>query len=410
MPKLINRPPAYRLHKSTGQAVISVHGRVIQLGPFGSQKSHARYQEEIANWRAVRQRLELEQAAEPEPEVTLNELQARRLRGFPVSIDELALAYLDFARDYYRKNGRVTREAEIIGDMLRVLVRHHSGEAAEEFGPVKLKELRERMIDEVDWCRKHINKQISRLTRMFKWAVANELIGPTVYQALTTVAGLKRGRTDARETGPVLPVDDAVVDDTLPHLPQIVADMVRLQRLTGARPGEICTLRPCDLDQSGDVWVYEPGEHKMEHHGASRLVMIGPKAQKLLKLYLNRHPMCPCFLGDETVWLSRRRGAEALMSLNADLIQRAHRFALGRGRLEPYNVNAYRIAIHRACEKAGHAKWSPNQLRHTAATEVHKKFGLQAAQLVCGHQNAEATQIYAERDASLAKKVARAVG
>jgi integrase len=410
VPKLINRPPAYRLHKSTGQAVISVHGRVIQLGPFGSQKSHARYQEELANWRAVRQKLELEQAAEPEPEVTLNELQARRLRGYPVSIDELALAYLDFARDYYRKNGRVTREAEIIGDMLRLLVRHHSGEAAEEFGPVKLKELRERMIDEVDWCRKHINKQVSRLTRMFKWAVANELIGPSTYQALHAVAGLKRGRTEARETGPVLPINDAIVDATLPHLPRIVADMVRLQRLTGARPGEICTLRPCDLDQSGDVWVYEPGEHKMEHHGTSRLVMIGPKAQQLLTSYLDRHPTCPCFLGDETVWLSRRRGEEADSPLTADLLRRAHRFALNRGKLEPYNVNAYRIAIHRACEKAGHAKWSPNQLRHAAATEVRKKFGLEAAQVICGHQSAEVTQIYAERDASLAKKVARAVG
>lgn len=187
MPKLINRPPKYRLHKSTGQAVVSIHGKVIQLGPFGSQKSHARYQEEIANWRALRQKQEVEEAAEPE--ISLKELQARRLRGYPVSIDELALAYLDFARGYYKKKGRVTREAEIIGDMLRALVRHHSGEPIDEFGPVKLKELRERMIEEVDWCRKHINRQVSRLTRMFKWAVANELVGPSVYQALTTVAG-----------------------------------------------------------------------------------------------------------------------------------------------------------------------------------------------------------------------------
>lgn len=410
MPKLINRPPKYRLHKSTGQAVVSIHGKVIQLGPFGSQKSHARYQEEIANWRALRQKQEVEEAAEPEPEVTLKELQARRLRGYPVTIDELALAYLDFARGYYVKNGRVTREAEIIGDMLRVLVRHHSGESADEFGPVKLKELRERMIDEADWCRKHINRQVSRLTRMVKWAVANELIGPSVYQALTTIAGLKRGRTEARETGPVLPVDDSVVDKTLPHLPRIVADMVRLQRLTGCRPGEMCTLRPCDVDQSGEVWVYEPGEHKMEHHDTRRLIMIGPKAQKVLTLYLDRHPMAPCFLGDETVWLSRRRGEEADMPLNADLMQRAHRFALSRGRLEPYNVNAYRIAIHRACEKAGHAKWSPNQLRHTAATEVRKRFGLEAAQVICGHQSADVTQIYAERDVSLAMEVAKSVG
>ena len=408
MPKLVNRPPKYRLHKSTGQAVVSIHGQVIQLGPFGSQKSHVRYQEEIANWRASRLKQAVEEEAEPE--ILLEELQTRRKRGYPVSIDELALAYIDFARGYYVKNGRVTREAEIVGDVLRVLVRHHSGESADEFGPVKLKKLRQKMIDEADWCRKHINKQVSRLTRIFKWGVANELIGPEVYQALTTVPGLKKGRTEARETGPVPPVEDRVVDKTLPNLPRIVADMVRLQRLTGCRPGEICALRPCDLDTSKDVWVYEPGEHKMEHHDTRRLIMIGPKAQRVLDIYLDRHPLAPCFIGDETVWLSRRRGEEADMPLTAELIRRAHRFAINRGKLVPYNVNAYRIAIHRACEKAGHAKWSPNQLRHTAATEVRKKFGLEAAQVVCGHQSADVTQIYAERDSGLAMQVARELG
>ena len=138
--------------------------------------------------------------------------------------------------------------------------------------------------------------------------------------------------------------------------------------------------------------------------------MIGPKAQLILGLYLDRAPTRPCFVGDETVWLSRRRGAEAEMPLNADLIQRAHQFAQRRGKLVPYNVNAYRIAIHRACEKAGQPKWSPNQLRHTAATEVRKKFGLEAAQVICGHQSADVTQVYAERDAELAMKVAKAVG
>jgi hypothetical protein len=46
----------------------------------------------------------------------------------------------------------------------------------------------------------------------------------------------------APELPPVRPVDDEVVEATLPYLPEIVADMVRLQRLTGARPGEVCGL------------------------------------------------------------------------------------------------------------------------------------------------------------------------
>jgi len=94
---------------------------------------------------------------------------------------------------------------------------------------------------------------IDRIRRMFKWAVAEELVPASVSQALAAMPGLRRGRTDARETEPILPVDDATVEATLPCLPEVVADMVRLQRMTGMRPAEVCILRPSDLDRSGDV-------------------------------------------------------------------------------------------------------------------------------------------------------------
>ena len=55
-------------------------------------------------------------------------------------------------------------------------------------------------------------------------------------------------------------------------------------------------------------------------------------------------------------------------------------------------------------------RWSPNRLRHTSATEIRRRFGIEAAQVVCGHERADVTQIYAERDLELAKKVARSVG
>jgi integrase len=95
--------------------------------------------------------------------------------------------------------------------------------------------------------RKYINKLMPVVTRAFKWAAAEELISAEVYHSLQTVEGLKAGRTKARETAPVLPVADDVVDATLPHLPVVIADMVRFERLTGARPGEVCQLRPVDL-------------------------------------------------------------------------------------------------------------------------------------------------------------------
>ncbi len=67
---------------------------------------------------------------------------------------------------------------------------------------------------------------------------------------------LKRGRCHAPEAPKIVPVSDAVVEATLPHLTAVVADMVRLQRLLGCRPGEICDLTPRIIDRSKAVWGY----------------------------------------------------------------------------------------------------------------------------------------------------------
>ncbi|TWT90257.1 hypothetical protein Mal64_06420 [Pseudobythopirellula maris] len=54
MPKLVNRPPKYRHHKSNGQAIVSIDGRDIQLGVFGSPRSYERYDELVEQWRRRR--------------------------------------------------------------------------------------------------------------------------------------------------------------------------------------------------------------------------------------------------------------------------------------------------------------------------------------------------------------------
>ena len=119
----------------------------------------------------------------------------------------------------------------------------------------------------------YINDHTQRIRRMFKWAAGNELITFDVYQRLTTVSGLRKGRTEARETAPFLPIEYSTVEATLPHLPAVVADMVRIQRLTGCWPGEVCAVRPCDVDTEGDVWPYRPESHNTEpvpHNPAAR--------------------------------------------------------------------------------------------------------------------------------------------
>ena len=118
---------------------------------------------------------------------------------------------------------------------------------------------------------------------MFKWAVANELIPPPVYQGLMAVSGLRKGRSEAKESEPVRPVSQTDVDAAVAKLSPTIGAMVRIQLLTGARPGEICMMRTADIDQTGPVWVYHPEHHKTEIHGHSRTIHIGLRAQAVLR-------------------------------------------------------------------------------------------------------------------------------
>lgn len=415
MPRLYHRPPKYCLHKGTKQATVSIGGKRIYLGPYGSPQSHRKYQEILERWnqeRDAQRSAPQPSTSDPVASVTASTLRKKRLDGSPITINELVLVYRRHTHQYYRKNDQVTREAYIIDEAIRTLRKHHATTFLADFGPVALDELRNKMIGDLDWSRKYINKQVSRLVRMFVWAAEKELVEPSVPMALKALAGLKKGRSAARESAGVTCVDDAVVDATLQILPEMIADMVRFQRLTGARPGEVCSLRPCDLDKSADVWIYRPSAHKTEHHEKDRLIAIGPKAQRLLGRYLACKVDSFCFSPAES---ERMRRDNIALTRKTPLSCGNRRGTNRKSKpkrmpKDHYTTDSYRRAIHRACERLKQEKWSPNQLRHTSATEIRKRFGIEAAQVVCGHENANVTQIYAERDLDLAKQVAREVG
>lgn len=186
--------------------------------------------------------------------------------------------------------------------------------------------------------------------------------------------------------------------------------MVRLQRLTGARPGEICLLKPGNIDRTGKIWVYCPAGHKTEHHEKTRLVMIGPQAQVILRPYLLRPADSFCFTPAESERRRfEKRAAERTTPLRKRDIDGMRKRAI-RQYAESYTSDTYRHAVQRTCKIQGLKKWTPNQLRHNAATDIRKRYGIEAAQVVCGHQNADVTQVYAERDLALAMKVASEVG
>jgi integrase len=243
---------------------------------------------------------------------------------------------------------------------------------------------------------------------MFRWGASEELIPATVHAALRTVPGLRAGRTAARESEPILPVAAEDVERTLPHLCHVVADMVRFQRLTGARPGEVCELRPMDIDRARSVWEYRPPSHKTEHHGRGRLVFIGPRAQAILLPYLLRAADACCFSPAE-FQAGHRRAARPGRSPGTCYSEVGYYKAIQKGitranRKNQEEVGRQGIGLQPVPE------WFPNQLRHSAATEIRSLFGLEAAQTVLGHAKADVTQVYAERDRALAAGVMAKIG
>ncbi len=273
---------------------------------------------------------------------------------------------------------------------------------------------------------------------MFRWAVENELVPVAVHQALTAVDGLRKGRTAAREKPPVGPVPDERVDATLPHLPPVVADMVRVQRLTGMRPQEVVGMRPDDIDRSDpECWVYKPSRHKGEHHGRDRVVFLGPKSREILAGYLAECGAGPLFSPrrSESQRNSERREGRRT-PLWPSHTRRGRKARPGRVPGESYTRDSYRRAIARACDRAfphptlakvadgdlsesqraeldawrkAH-RWHPHQLRHSCATEIRRRFGLEASQVILGHAELGVTQVYAERDLSRAREIMSQVG
>jgi len=70
---------------------------------------------------------------------------------------------------------------------------------------------------------------------------------------------------------------------------------------------------------------------------------------------------------------------------------------------EVYDSRSYNRAINYAAKKAGIAPWHPNQLRHLAATNLRREFGLEVSRAVLGHSTVATTEIYAERDEAQAR-------
>jgi integrase len=296
MPRPKSSVPAYSLHKPTGRAYVRIPdgagGRklVYLPGPHGSPESTAAYARLLAELAAAPVPVPAPAAQTPAPTDT--------------TVNDVLLGFFTHALKHYRRaDGTPTNEIPQYRQTFRLVRELYGPTPAAAFGPKALKALRQAMVDR-GWTRKLVNQRVGRVRRAFKWAVENELLPANVLQALAAVPGLQAGRSAAAETAPVGPVADEHVAATLPFVRPEVAAMVRVQLLTGMRPGEVCGLRPADVDTGGDVWTYTPPQHKTAWRGKRRVVAIGPKARAVLAAFWPADPSAYVF--------SPRRAVEAL--------------------------------------------------------------------------------------------------
>jgi integrase len=343
--------------------------------------------------------------------------------GDAITVADIGIRYLDHCESYYRTpDGKTTSSVAGVEMALRALF-PFSDAPASAFGPRAMKTVRDALVRD-GRPRVTCNRVVKTIRRMFKWAASEELVPAEVWHALEAVSPLQKGRTEAPELPPIDEVPEEVVRETLPHLPKVVADMVWLQRWTGARPGEVCLVRPCDVDRSGDVWVFTPKQHKLSwrEDAEPRRIVIGKEGQKVLMPYLLRAATAHCFSPSDSEQDRNRARRQARVSPMTPS-QRARKATPRRCRPpgDRYTTASYRRAITRAVEaankireKAGVAEripnWSPNQLRHLRAGEVKERFGIEASSAVLGHANIRTTEIYADRKLKIATDVTRQIG
>lgn len=310
--------------------------------------------------------------------------------GRPQTIARLAELFIEWANATYPPGYR--SEAANCRAAIGHLIRLDAGTKIRDYGPTRLKDLQVYLAGKRK-SRTYINAVCSRIKRAFKWAVSEELIDASVYHAIDTVPGLRKGRSMAKERPKRQPVLWEQIEPVLPQLSGTVRAMVLLHWHTGARSQSICGARSSQFDRSQQPWEWRP-RHKTEHLDHELLLFIGPKAQAVIG---------ELFDGRDYLFQPRHMNGKR-----------------AKGYRSFYDAQSYMRAVSRAIDRVNRQRakdgrpaiqrWTPHQLRHARGTLVRETHGLEAAQASLGHRKIDATQIYAQAQMAKARAVAMETG
>lgn len=364
MPRPRNSFPKFSVD-ATGRAFTKVHGRFVSLGRAEDPDSQVRYAEVLRKHAAGEL---IEPTKSPAPQ----------LGG--VSINVLLLRFCTDELPRYS-----SAEQFCLKGGMRILRQLFGSTPTAEFGPLKLRAVRDAMVKgdatlkgddgkpspRKPWSRGFTNHQIRRLWTIFRWGVSWELVPQTVADALSSLAALKPGETEAVDYRPRRAVPDADVAAVRDVLPELHRDLLDLLTMTGARSGELLGLSTGDLDRNGEVWRAEVSNHKTRHKGKTRTLFFNRAAQAILLRYLKADPTAKLF--------DIRR-------------------------------DSFGAAVKRACVKAKVPPFTPHWIRHTVATKLADEMGTEAAQRLLGHAGKAMTEHYSKSAERLATEAAKRLG
>jgi len=347
MPRPLSAAP--RIQEHHGYDRIWYRDRYYHLGKSGSKEAKASYLRLLAVW------------AED-----------------PFAVPRTADDYLvvELFRDYLATDPAERFQVARARDIFGIL---HAETSVREFGSVELTAWQRWLCDrkhpkgERLYSKGYVTKLVGIVRRVYRWGVANRNIPPSQFEAMRAVRGPRPGQVRLGKR--VTAVSDEHFTAAVLELPEAARGLICLIRHTGARPGELFGLRPCDVDPSD--WAYVPASHKTGHRGHERVIYFGRIARLILARNAPQDDDRPYF---------------------------THRFG------GIYNRNSLRLALGRACARAGVPKWTAYQCRHARLTEVRNALGIEAAQAVGGHKSARMTEHYTQTRLDLAAKAAAESG
>lgn len=383
--------PAYCLHRATDQAYCTLREgkkrRVVYFGQFGGEQSLLQYSTLLRSLHFTEATVAAAVAEARSRIPTSVSLPS----SLPLTVQRLYNLFQQWAPTHYRlPTGGLSREIDNYRDSFREILDLFGSRPVSTLSRSDLSAVRQRMIDR-KLSRKVINQRIGRVVRVFVWGGDEDrgLVPDTVAAAFRLLKPLQPFRSEAAEREPVQAVPAADLAKVLAVAHPVLRDMLRLQLLTGMRPNEVRRLQKGMVQKRGRyLQVAFGAAHKMAYKGKSRICLLGPQACVLVRFWLR-------LTKDPSDHLFRPQNAPK---------------AKGRVLSSHYSKDAYILAVHRACVKAGVPNFGPNRVRHLAATEIRRQFGLEAAQVVLGHSSYRTTERYAAPVSELAERVAKKRG